>query len=492
MRKTKIVATIGPNSESEEMLEKLIEAGLNVARLNMSHGDYNEHLKKIIKIKKINENLGTNIAIMLDTKGPEIRLGNFENGKVLLVEGKKFTLTTKDVVGTEEVSYITYKAITKDIKEGSTILLNDGLVELNVDKIKRDSVECTIKNTGLIKSKQGVNIPGVKLSLPFMTEKDKEDIKFGVENDVDYIAASFVRRAEDVKELKKYINDLGGDKIKIISKIENQEGIDNFNSILDLSDGIMVARGDMGVEICLECLPAIQKNMIKEAITAGKIIITATQMLESMITNPRPTRAEVSDVANAIYDGTGAIMLSAETATGQYPVECIKMMDNIARNTEADIDYWNRFKKTNVSKMGAYVSTNQNQTVLDEKVEFRRQINFSVSSSAMFTGAKAIISISDHGKTPAVLSGFRPACPIYVFTANYNTYLQLSLEWGIHAIYIPYVYKFEDILKKGIDNLVFEGKLKEGDVVMLGGGTTNDHISKNYLSTQAMGAVIRI
>lgn len=490
MRKTKIVATIGPSSESEEMLEKLINAGLNVARFNMSHGTYDEHLKKINKIKALNEKLGTNVGLMLDTKGPEIRLGDFESDKALLIQGEEFILTTETVLGTDKKATVTYKEIVKDVKAGSTILLDDGLIELKVEKVKRNELICRVINTGTIKSKKGVNIPGIKLSLPALTERDKEDIKFGIENDVDFVAASFVRKAQDVIDLRKYIDSINGTRTKIIAKIENQEGIDNFDEILNLVDGIMVARGDMGVEVDMQLLPVIQKMMIKKAISKGKIVITATQMLESMITNPRPTRAEVSDVANAIYDGTGAIMLSGESASGSYPEECVKMMNDIAETTEKNIDYWNRFKKRNVDKMGAYVVGQEDDS--SDSNRFRRQINFAVCSSALFTEAKAIISISDKGKTPAVLSGYRPACPIYVFTANEKTYKELSLQWGVKAFCFPDIYKFEEILKRGVDKLIEEGLLAKGDIAILGGGTTSDHVSENYLSTQAMGAVIRI
>lgn len=489
MRKTKIVATIGPSSESEEMLAKLINAGINVARFNMSHGTHSEHLKKINKIKDLNKRLNTNVGLMIDTKGPEIRLGDFEDSKVLLVQGEEFVLTTETVLGTDKKAAVTYKEITKDVKQGGIILLDDGLVALSIEKVKKNELICKILNTGTIKSKKGVNIPGTKLSLPALTEQDKQDIKFGIENDVDFIAVSFVRKADDILELKRYLEDIGGQKIKVIAKIENEEGIENFDEILPLVDGIMVARGDMGVEVAIERLPAIQKMMIKKAIEHGKIVITATQMLESMINNPRPTRAEVSDVANAIYDGTGAIMLSGESAAGNYPEECVKMMNDIAKSTEDNIDYWNRFKKRNVDKMGAYVESKEDKLNTNT---FRRQINFAVCSSALFTEAKAIISISEKGKTPAVLSGYRPGCPIYVFTANEKTYKELSLEWGIKAFCFPGEYRFEEILKKGIDKLINENLLQKGDIVILGGGTSNDHVSENYLSTQAMGAVIRI
>jgi len=490
MRKTKIIATIGPASEIPEVFENMIKAGLNVARLNMSHGSYEEHGAKINLIKRINEKLGSNVAIMLDTKGPEIRLGDFDKDTILLIEGKTFTLTTKDIIGTEEIAHVTYKKIVKDVKKGDKILLNDGLVMLNVEKVTRTDVICTIENTGIVKSKKSVNIPGLKLSLDFLTDKDKQDVKFGVDNGIDYIAASFVRRKEDIKELREYVDSIGGQNIKIIAKIENQEGVENIAEILEIADGLMVARGDMGVEVAMEQLPNIQKNMIKQCIAEGKIVITATQMLESMVNNPRPTRAEVSDVANAIYDGTSCIMLSGETATGKYPVECIEMMVKIAEETEANIDYWNRFKKRNVEKMGAYVGKKEEKQKTQDI--FRKQINFSVCSSAMFTEAKAIICISDHGKTPGVLSGYRPNCPIYVITSNYKTYLQLAMQWGINAIYVENEKDFDKLLNTGIDTLMKEQIVEKGDIVILSGGTNKESQAGNYLSSQTMGAVIRI
>ena len=457
----------------------------------MSHGTYDEHLAKINKVKKINEKLGTNVGLMLDTKGPEIRLGDIENDKTLLIEGTEFILTTDPLLGNDKKASVTYKGLPKDVEVGTSILIDDGLVELVVTKIKKNEIYTIVKNTGLIKSKKGVNVPKVKLSLPALTDKDKQDIKFGVENDVDFIAASFVRKENDVLELRKYIDLLGGTRTKIIAKIENEEGIDNFDKILEVADGIMVARGDMGVEINIEELPAIQKMMIKKAINKGKMVITATQMLESMVNNPRPTRAEVSDVANAIYDGTGAIMLSGESASGKYPEECVKMMNNIAITTENNIDYWNRFKKRNVDKLGAYVNKEDDENILASD-KFRKQITFAVCGSALFAEAKAIICVSNMGKTPAVLSGYRPECPIYVLTANEKTYKHLALEWGVKAYCFPGIFNFEEILKRGVERLIEEKRLEKGDIAILSGGTSNDHISENYLSTQAMGAVIRI
>lgn len=491
MRKTKIIATIGPASEVPEVFESMVRAGLNVARLNMSHGTYPEHKSKIDLIKETNKKMGASVALMLDTKGPEIRLGDFDAAEILLKEGNKFTLTTKECVGNETMSYVTYESITKDVKEGTKILLNDGLVMLRVDKVTDNFVECTIENTGVVKSKKSVNIPGLKLSLDFMTKRDKEDIKFGIENDIDYIAASFVRRKEDIKELREYVDSIGGENVKIIAKIENEEGVENIADILEIADGLMVARGDMGVEVAIEKLPVIQKSMIKQCIAAGKIVVTATQMLESMVSNPRPTRAEVSDVANAIYDGTSCIMLSGETATGKYPVECIKVMGKIAEEVESNIDYWNRFKKRNVEKMGAYV----HEAPEDPKNKdiFRKRINFSVCSSAMFTEAKAVVCVSDYGRTPGVLSSFRPECPVYVVTSNYKTYLQLAMQWGIEAIYVEAEHDFDKLLNTGLDKLLNEKKLAKGDVVIVSGGTSKESTTTgSYLSSQTMGAVIRI
>lgn len=491
MKKTKIVATIGPSSDSEEMLEELIKAGMNTARLNMSHSTYKEHLEKINKIKKLNERLGTNVSIMIDTKGPEIRLGDFKDDKALLIQGKTFILTTKLIEGTDEIASVTYSKLPKDVNVGGKILLSDGLIELEVKKIKGKDIICKVKNTGVVKSKKGINVPGCKLSFPVLSVQDKKDILFGVEQNAEYIAISFVRDAEDIKAVRKYIDSLKVKdefkNIKIIAKIENEEGIENFDEILEQADGIMVARGDMGVEVPLKKLPIYQKEMIKKCIKKGKIAITATQMLESMIQNPRPTRAEVSDVANAIYDSTTAIMLSGETASGNYPKECVEMMSNIATEIESNIDYWKNFKQNFID--GFDEKLNKQEDIN----EFRKQINFSVCTSAMFTGAKAIVSISHHGKTPEVLSSLRPGVPIYVFTANQKTYREMSLMWGVEAVYIDKEFNFEKILQKGIENLKENKKIKSKDIVILAGGTTTeDNESGSFLSTQAMGAVIRI
>ena len=490
MRKTKIIATIGPASSNEDVLEEMIKSGMNVARFNMSHGSYDEQKFKIDLLKKMNEKLDTNIALLLDTKGPEIRLGDFAEEKVLLIEGKKFTLTTEDIIGTECRASISYKGLINDVRVGTHILLNDGLVMLEVEKITATDIICEIKNTGIVKSKKSVNVPNVKTNMEFLTQKDMEDLKFGVDNGVDYIAASFVRCKEDIVKMRNYVDAIGGNQIKIIAKIENQEGIDNLDEIVTVADGIMVARGDMGVEVPIQNLPVIQKSLIKKCIKEGKIVVTATQMLESMVTNPRPTRAEVSDVANAVYDGTSAIMLSAETAAGKYPVECIKMMDSIATQVEQDIDYWSRFKKNKLENLGEYVTIIESETKQGKDI-LRKQINYSVASSAMYTGAKAIICVSRQGKTPAVLSSYRPKCPIYVLTYDKITYRQMSLQWGIKSIYVNNS-KFETIVENGIKELIRLGYVSSGDIVILAGGTTKDSENEGVLSSQTMGAVVRI
>jgi pyruvate kinase len=487
MRKTKIVATIGPASEKEEVFKKLINAGVNVMRLNFSHGDHEEHLAKVKTLQKLNKELGTSVAFLLDTKGPEIRLGVMaDGGKHSLVKGNKFTLSTDEtVLGDDNRISVNYKHLVKDVSVGSHILLDDGLIDLVVDKIEGTEIECTIMNSGLLGSRKGVNVPGAKLSLKAMTEKDKEDIKFAVDNNFDFIAASFVRKPSDVIEIREYLKSLGNETIKIISKIENQEGIDNFDEILKVTDGIMVARGDLGVEIPIELLPSYQKIMIRKTVAAGKPVITATQMLESMQKNPRPTRAEVSDVANAVYDGTSAIMLSGESALGDYPLECVETMSKIALASEKNIDYWKRFKKKNIEKL----TTTENIDITDP-YEFKKQAIFAVCCSAMFSNADAVIAITEHGKTPSMISSFKPACPIYVITANENTYRQMSLEHGVKAIYIPNEYNFDCILKAGIEKLKELNLIKTNDNVILSGGFPEDN--KDYLANQATGCIIKI
>ena len=385
MRKTKIICTMGPSTEKGDTLKKLIEAGMNVARMNFSHGDFDEHGGRLKSLRKYSKELGLPVAALLDTKGPEIRLGDFEAGRVELKEGQEFTLTARDILGTEKEVSITYKQLPKDVKPGSSILLDDGLIGLEVKEVSGDDIVCTVMNGGPVSNHKGVNVPGTDLSMDYLSEKDKADLIWGAENDVDFIAASFVREAADVIAIRDLLKAHGGEKIQIIAKIENEQGVRNIDGILEAADGIMVARGDMGVEIPCEEVPVVQKNLIKKANQAGKIVVTATQMLDSMIKNPRPTRAEATDVANAIYDGTVAIMLSGETAAGAYPVEALKTMVKIAERTEKDINYRRRFFEND---------RKANPDVTDA-------ICHATCTTALDLKAKAIISVTKSGRYSA-------------------------------------------------------------------------------------------
>lgn len=471
MKKTKIVCTIGPASESTEVLRELIKAGMNVMRLNFSHGDHEEHLAKVKTLRSINEELGTNVGFMLDTKGPEIRTGSFgsdQNTKISFTKGDKITLTTREVEGTKDLLHVNYAGLPQDVEVGGHILIDDGLVDLLIDEIDGTEIKCTFQNSAILKGRRGVNVPGAKLQLKAMTEKDKADLKFAVENDFDFIAASFIRKAQDVIDMKEYLDSCGKHNIKIISKIENQEGLDNFDEILKVTDGIMVARGDLGVEIPEEKVPAAQKMMIKKCVAAGKPVITATQMLESMQKNPRPTRAEVSDVANAVYDGTSAVMLSGESAQGDYPLNCVQTMAKIVETTENDIDYWKRFRKTILSNK---------KVENDNELELKKQANFSVCCTAMFANADAIVAVSENGLTSSLLSSFRPACPIYVITNSSKTYRHASVEQGVSAILLENENDVDALLKKGIEELKAKSLLSTGSTVVLSGGFPNESIT---------------
>lgn len=463
MKKTKIVCTIGPASESAEVLEQLILNGLNVVRMNFSHGDHAEQLNKVKLTKSLNEKLGTNVALLLDTKGPEIRLGEFPEGKVMLEVGQTFVLTTDEVAGNKEIASISYKELPGDVKPGNHILIDDGLVDCLVEKVEGNNIITKVLNAGKIGTKKGVNVPGVYLQIPALTEKDISDIKFAAENDLDYIAASFIRKPADVLAIRNILAEAGNTNIKIISKIENQEGIDNFDSILEVSDGIMVARGDLGTELPMEELPSIQKMMIKKCRAAGKLVITATQMLESMITNPRPTRAEVSDVANAIYDGTSAIMLSGETAYGDYPVECVKTMNKIANRTEEDINYWSRFVRNNteiLAKDEEFVSNEDN---------YGRQVAFSICNNAMFANAKAIITVLKDIKDASNLSSFRPKCPVYAIVNDAHLARATAAEFGVFPVVVEGENDSDILMEKGLEKLISEEKLTKGDTVVIAG-----------------------
>ena len=478
LRRTNIVGTIGPASESEARLTELMNAGLNVTRINFSHGGYEENATKIETIKKVRKALNRPVALVLDTKGPEIRTGKLESGdeKVVIEEGQTFTFLYDEVLGNNTKTSIGYKNLYQDVKPGARILVDDGAIEFEVTEIKGKDVVCKALNTAKLGSRKTVNVPGLKLNLPALSEKDIADITNGVKAGFDYIAASFVRRADDVNQIRKLLNDNGGERVGIISKIESQEGIDNFEEILALSDGIMVARGDMGVEIPMEQVPVVQKHMIKRCNAVGKPVITATQMLETMISNPRPTRAEVSDVANAVYDRTSCIMLSGECAMGKYPVECVQTMVKISNSIEGSVNYWKRFVKR-----GLYCG--KTEDVLDN-------IAYTSCAMAEHMNADAIVAYTHTGNSAKKLAGMGPGCPIIAVTDDEKTFHQLSVVWGV----LPVLVEGEDIpdatLEKGIEILKADGTLESGDVVVLSGGAKTV-VNKNC-TQKVMGGVLKI
>ena len=452
-KRTKIVCTLGPASETEEILRDLINNGLNVCRMNFSHGSHEEHKVRMDLVKKVREELGQPTAILLDTKGPEIRTGNFADPEVLLEEGQTFTITMKDVMGNKEICTVSYKGLVHDVKPGDTILIDDGLVGLTVKEIKGDDIVCEVQNSGIVKNHKGVNVPGVKVNLPAITEKDRSDIEFGIEQGIDFIAASFVRKVSDILAIREILEEKNATDIKIISKIENQEGVDNLDEIIAISDGIMVARGDLGVEIPTQEIPIVQKLMIKKCNDAGKPVITATQMLDSMIRNPRPTRAEVTDVANAIYDGTDAIMLSGETAAGKYPVEAVKTMAQIAKRTEESINY-------NELLM---CKANKAKNVADA-------ISYATCTTAMNLDAKAILTSTSSGHTARMVSKFRPDCQIVATTSHDRIMRQLSLSWGV----MPLIRSSSKTTDEVIENAIVSAKnakyINEEDLVVVTAG----------------------
>ena len=459
MRKTKIVSTLGPASNSVEQIKALIEAGISAVRLNFSHGDHEEHGARIANVKQAREELGAAIPIILDTKGPEIRTRDLVDGKKVQLEvGQTFTITTDDIVGDNTRVAVTYADFAKDLSVGSTVLIDDGLIELTVTEIKGNDVICKVVNSGLLGTKKGVNLPNVHINLPALTEKDIADIKFGVSVGVDYIAASFIRSAKDVLEIKKVLEECGGSDIHIISKIENRDGVDNIDEILEVADGIMVARGDLGVEIPFEEVPLVQKMLIKKCMEKGKPVITATQMLNSMIDNPRPTRAEVNDVANSIFDFTDAIMLSGETAQGDYPVEAVKAMDRIARQIEASIDYAKRF--------------NEDYTDCCRVRNITSAVSHSACTTANDLNASVISTITLTGRAVRAVSKYRPATDILGCSPNERTCRQLNLIWGTTPMMIDLEKKsmstlFDALADKALDL----GLVNEGDLMVFTGGT---------------------
>ena len=455
MRKTKIICTIGPASESEEKLRELMFAGMNVARFNFSHGSHKEQLVKYNRVLKVRKELGLPVATLLDTKGPEIRLRDFEGGKVELVSGQQFVLTTEEIMGTAERATISYKNLKNDINVGTTILIDDGLIEMTVEEIKGEDIVCKVINGGFVSNHKGVNVPGAILSMPYISEVDLADIVFGVEHGFDFIAASFVRTREDIQEVRKIVEDRGS-KIKIIAKIENMQGIQNLEEIINVADGIMVARGDMGVEIPLEEVPILQKKMIKMAVAQGKHVITATQMLESMIKNPRPTRAEATDIANAIYDGTTAIMLSSESAAGLYPVEAVKTMSRIAERAEQDIDYRGRMQRVKEDRQ--------------ETPDITTAISYATCSVASDLKAAAIITVTMSGFTANMIARYKPGCQIIGCTLDEKVYRQLNLLWGVKPVMIQKERTTDALFEEAVFKAKQAGLVKTGDTVVITAG----------------------
>ena len=454
MRKTKIVCTIGPASENENEFKELVLNGLNVARLNFSHGTHEEHKAKIDVIKKVRKDLDSSIAIMLDTKGPEIRTRDFENGSAELIKGQEFILTTRDVLGSNKIASVTYEDFSRDVKEGDTVLVDDGLISLEVmEKINDTDLKCVVKNGGTVKNKKGINVPNVQINLPALTQRDIEDIKFGIEQGVDYIAASFIRSAEDVISIRRILEKENAD-IMIISKIENRQGVENIDEIIEVTDGIMVARGDLGVEIPAEEVPLVQKILIKKCNDAGKPVITATQMLDSMMRNPRPTRAEVSDVATAIFEGSDAIMLSGETASGSYPVEAVQTMARIAEMIENSLDYEDILK---AKKIGC---TNK---IADS-------ISYATCRTCLDLKASAIISATSSGYTAAAVSKFRPAAPIIAATESEQVMRKLSLYWGVYPVKINKMNSTDEIIEKSVERALELGYIENGDLTIITAG----------------------
>ena len=454
MRKTKIICTIGPASESEEKLRELMLAGMNVARFNFSHGSHKEQLVKYNRVLKVRKELGLPVATLLDTKGPEIRLRDFEGGKVELVSGQQFVLTTEEIMGTAERATISYKNLKNDINVGTTILIDDGLIEMTVEEIKGEDIVCKVINGGFVSNHKGVNVPGVRVKLPALTDKDKEDIRFGVDAGFDFVAASFVRNADAIREIREILDEKGS-AMQIIAKIENEEGIENIDSIIEASDGIMVARGDMGVEIPAEKVPHIQKMIIRKCNLACKVVITATQMLDSMIRNPRPTRAEVSDVANAVYEGTDAVMLSGETAMGSYPIEAVRMMSQIAEESEKYLDYMFYQRR----KVSAENLRNISNTVC-----------YSSVATASDLEAPVIVAPSVSGFTTRMLSKWRPKALIAGLSPSMTAVRQMQLYWGVKPFHAKRAESTDALLFASVELLKEKGIVKEGEIVVATAG----------------------
>ena len=468
---------MGPNSDKPGMIESLIDAGMDVARLNFSHGDYAEHKARIDTIKAVRSQKKIPVAILLDTKGPEIRTGKLEGGKgVELEEGNTLVLTTEDITGNAKRVSVSYKQMPNDLKSGDTVLIDDGLIELNVEKIDGSEIVCRVVNGGKLGERKGINLPNVMVNLPALTEKDKDDILFGIEQEVDYIAASFVRKADDVRQIRKFLNDNGGEHIDIIAKIESAEGVENIDEIIDASEGIMVARGDMGVEIPAYKVPGIQKMIIEKCNHRYRPVITATQMLDSMIRNPRPTRAEVTDVANAIYDGTDAIMLSGETAMGKYPVEAVNMMIQIAVETEKSLKF-ETYRNVEVARGSSSVSSAVGHAAVD-MVEY---IN-----------ASCIVTPTMSGKTARLISNLRPSVPIYAVTPHEWAKRKMQLYWGVKSVTGYMEDSTENIISHALYMVIREKLVQKGDMVIFTAGDPATNEMKNEGNVTNMLHIIQV
>ena len=476
MRKTKIICTLGPSTDKDGVLRELVANGMNVARFNFSHGSYEEHKGRLDMLKAIRAELGKPVAALLDTKGPEIRLKEFKNGVEMLEAGQTFTLTTREVEGTKEICSITYKDLPQDVHEGGTIMLDDGLIKLRITNVTDTDITCEVLNSGKIKNKKGVNVPGVHLSMPYLSQRDRDDIIFGVQQGFDFIAASFVRTAQDVYDIRNLLNEYDSN-IRIIAKIENREGVNNIDSILAAADAVMVARGDLGVEIDFTELPGIQKSVIDRSFSFGKPIVTATQMLDSMMVNPRPTRAEISDVANAIYDGTSAIMLSGETAAGAYPVEALKTMSAIAERTENEVHY----------RDNRLVDAGNGQISVSDATAHAACL------TAKDVNASAIVTVSESGNTARLLSKYRPAQPIIACVMNEQVQRQLAISWGITPLMMALAHSTDELIEMSTSLAKENGYLHDGELAVVTAGvpvgvsgTTNMikiHMIGNCLAT---------
>ena len=454
MRKTKIICTMGPATDNIEVLRAMARAGMNVARFNFSHGSHEEHKQRIDRVKAVREEYNLPIALLLDTKGPEIRTGDMQDGKIFLKKGEQIRLTPRACLGTPSKISITYPDLYQDVQAGTSILIDDGLIELRVEQTQEQDILCRVLNDGAVSNHKGINVPDVHLSIPYLSDKDKSDIQFGIEQGVDFIAASFVRTADDVQQLRMLLDENGGAHINIIAKIENQQGVENIDGIVSLADGVMIARGDMGVEIPAEDVPPIQKLLNKKLASAGKLVITATQMLDSMMKNPRPTRAEVTDVANAIYDGTGAIMLSGETAAGLYPVEAVTMMARIAERTENDIDYRKRF----------FVRTRKaNPDITDA-------ICHATCTTAYDLNARDIVTVTKSGRSARMVARYRPSCGIIGCTPTKKVWYQLNLAWGVTPVLLSETDDVFDLFDSALETAKNQGLMQSGDLAVITSG----------------------